>query len=41
MTNEPKEKDINSIDKSEPVFDQDSSIIETTYEKVLSIIKKV
>jgi len=41
MTNEPKEKDINSISKSVAVFNQSSSIIETTYEKVLSIIKKV
>lgn len=41
MTNEPKEKDIDSIAKSETDFSQNSSIIETTYEKVLSIIKKV
>ena len=41
MTNEPKEKDIDSINKSVPVYDQNSSIIETTYEKVLTIIKRV
>ena len=41
MANEPKEKEIESIKQSEPAFDQNSSIIETTYEKVLSIIKKV
>ena len=41
MTNEPKEKDIDSISKSVPVYNQNSSIIETTYEKVLTIIKRV
>ena len=41
MTNEPKEKEIDSVNKSEKAFNQNSSIIETTYEKVLSIIKKV